>query len=95
MTTLWFLRILGGLPALTAPILWFGGMFAFLAQGITDAQRAYIAAGMAYPLAYVGCFIASSSLVRSGDIATAQWVMAGALGYLVVLLVLWPVLGMK
>jgi cobalamin biosynthesis protein CobD/CbiB len=95
MTTLWLLRIIGGLPALTAPILWFGGLFAFLAEGISDAQRMYVLAGMAYPLVYVGCFVASVGFVRSGDIPAAQFAMAGALAYGVVVLALWPVLGLE
>ena len=95
MTTLWLLRIIGGLPALSAPILWFAGLFAFLAHGISNAQRMYVLAGMAYPLVYVACFVASVSLVRSGDVAAAQSAMAGALAYGVVVLALWPVLGLK
>jgi hypothetical protein len=95
MTTLWLLRIVTGLPALSAPILWFAGLFAFLAQGISDAQRYYILAGMAYPFVYVGCFLASVSFARAGDIASAQWAIAGALAYLVVVLALWPLLGLK
>lgn len=95
MSTLWLLRILGGLPAVSAPILWFGGLFAFLAEGITTAQRMYVLAGMAYPLFYVACFIVSMGFVRSGDVTTAQWIMAAALGYLAIVLVLWPVLGLK
>jgi len=95
MTTLWLLRILAGLPALSAPILWFGGLFAFLAEGIGTAQRLYVLAGMAYPLLYVGCFIASVGFVRSGDVAAAQSAMAGAMAYLVIVLALWPVLGLK
>lgn len=95
MTTVWLLRIAAGLPALLAPLLWFGGLFAFLAQGITDAQRAYIVAGMAYPLVYVGCFVASVNFVRAGDVVAAQWAIAVALAYLVAVLALWPVLGLK
>lgn len=95
MTTLWILRIVAGLPALSAPLLWFAGLFAFLAQGITDVQRTYILAGMAYPIVYVGCFLASVSYVRAGDVAAAQWAIAVALLYLVAVLALWPVLGLK
>jgi hypothetical protein len=95
MTTLWCLRILSGLPALSAPILWFGGLFAFLAEGITTAQRMYVLAGMAYPLVYVACFVISVGLVKSGDVAAAQSAMAAALAYLVLVLALWPLLGLK
>ena len=95
MTTLWLLRIVAGLPALCAPILWFGGLFAFLAQGISNAQRAYIVAGMAYPLVYLASFIASVGFVRTGDVVAAQAAMAAALAYLVAVLALWPVLGLK
>jgi cobalamin biosynthesis protein CobD/CbiB len=95
VSLLWILRILGGLPALTAPLLWFGGLFAFLAEGLSDAQRMYILAGMAYPLVYIGCFIVSSGMVRAGDIAGAEMVMGGALVYLVLVLALWPAFGIK
>ena len=95
MTTLWLLRILAGLPALSAPLLWFGGLFAFLAEGIGMAQRLYVLAGMAYPLIYVGCFVVSTGFVRSGDIAAAQTAVACALAYLVIVLALWPFLGLR
>ena len=95
MTALWLLRIIGGLPALSAPILWFGGLFAFLAEGISMAQRMYVLAGMAYPLVYIACFVVSVGFVRSGDVAAAQSAMAVALAYGVIVLALWPVFGLK
>lgn len=95
MTTLWLLRIIAGLPALSAPILWFAGLFAFLAEGITIAQRLYVLAGMAYPLVYLVCFTISTSFVQSGDVSGAQGAMSCALAYLVIVLALWPVFGLE
>jgi len=95
MSTLWLLRIVAGVPALSAPLLWFAGLFAFLAQGITDAQRLYIVAGMAYPFVYVACLFASTGFMRAGDPVAAQGAIGVALAYLVVVLALWPLLGLK
>lgn len=95
MKLLWAMWVVGGLPALAAPLIWFAGLFAFLAQGNTDAQRAYIAAGMAYPLVYLGCLIFSVGLARGGDPLAAMKLMLIAVVWLVLVLLLWPVFGMK
>lgn len=92
MKTLWAMWLIAGLPALAAPLIWFAGLFAFLAHGFSDAQRLYIVAGMAYPLVYLACLILSVRLARGGDPAAAMKRMAIAIAWLVGLLVLAPVL---
>ena len=95
MNMLWMMWLIGGVPALAAPVIWLGGLFAFLAQGVPDSQRFWILAGMLYPLVYLVCLIMSIGEMRGGDLVSARTTMKFAMGWIVAVLVTWPLFGIK
>ena len=93
--TLWVLRIVLGLPVIATPVLLFGGLFALLAHGITPIQQLHVLAVVAYPVVYVVGVVASRAPARRQDYKAATAVMLKVLGYLVAVIVLWPVIGFQ
>ncbi|MGQ0621308.1 MAG: hypothetical protein ACT4QA_15515 [Panacagrimonas sp.] len=91
MKALWAMWLIGGLPALAAPLIWFAGLFAVIAEGFTAAQRYHVMACMAYPLVYLLCLIVSIGRARGGDPAAAARVMLVAVAWLAAVVLLWPV----
>lgn len=92
---LWTLRILLGLPVIATPVLWLGGLFAFLAQGITPLQQLHVVAAVFYPVVYVVGFVVSRDPARRQDYRKATGVMSKVLIYLVAVIALWPVIGFR
>jgi len=87
--------ILLGLPVIATPVLWLGGLFAFLAQGITPLQQLHVLAAVFYPVVYVVGFVVSRDPARRQDYRKATGVMSKVLIYLVAVIVLWPVIGFR